>query len=67
VKNKIVYDGNWKNNNFNGFGKYFYKNWNVFEGFWKNGLKNGKGKMFYFKSKEWKNENYKDDKLINYE
>ena len=67
VKNKIVYDGNWKNNNFNGFGKYFYKNGNVFEGFWKNGLKNGKGKMFYFKSKEWKNENYKDDKLINYE
>ena len=67
VKNKIVYDGNWKNNNFNGFGKYFYKNGNVFEGFWKNGLKNGKGKMFYFKSKEWKNENYKDDKLINFE
>ena len=64
VKNKIVYDGNWKNNNFCGFGRYFYKNGNVFEGNWKNGLKNGKGRMFYFKRKEWKEEWYKDDKLV---
>ena len=39
-----TYEGNWKNNVFNGYGKYTWENGTVYEGNYKNNAKNGYGK-----------------------
>uniref|UniRef100_A0A2S2NC87 MORN repeat-containing protein 3 n=1 Tax=Schizaphis graminum TaxID=13262 RepID=A0A2S2NC87_SCHGA len=38
-----VYQGQWRNNEYNGQGKYVEVNGNFYDGQWRNGLKHGKG------------------------
>ena len=39
-----IYDGEWKDGNFNGKGKYTYADGIIYEGEWKDDKKDGKGK-----------------------
>ena len=41
--NGDIYNGEWKKDNFNGFGKFINSDGTYYEGFWKNDKKNGKG------------------------
>ena len=43
LENSEKYKGQIKNGQFNGKGKYMYKNGNFYEGEWKNGKQNGVG------------------------
>ena len=45
-ENGDKYEGNWKNNKFNGKGKYFVKNGNYLDGEFKNGFFDGPGKQY---------------------
>ena len=48
----LYYEGDLKDNDFNGFGKYYYgqkNNKDYYEGEWKDGKWNGKGKLVYRK------------------
>ena len=41
----VNYEGEWANNNFNGYGSALFQNRKSYEGYWKNGEMNGKGEM----------------------
>ncbi|KAE9537643.1 hypothetical protein AGLY_006666 [Aphis glycines] len=45
-----VYRGQWRNNEYNGRGKYVEVNGNIYDGQWSNGLKHGEG-VYVFKDK----------------
>ncbi len=45
--NGDIYDGEWSNNEINGYGTMKYKNGNKYEGEWLNGKKHGKGKCIF--------------------
>ena len=48
LKDKIEkYDGEWKNDKYEGKGIYYYKNGDRYEGDWKNGKREGKGIYYY--------------------
>ena len=46
-KNKIVYEGEFTLNNFNGKGTYYYPNGDKYEGHFSNGLRHGSGVYHY--------------------
>ncbi|MCQ2818890.1 MAG: hypothetical protein MJ252_16615 [archaeon] len=66
-KNKFrkLYTGDWKNNQKEGQGIYFYKDGSCYDGEWKNSKRNGKGLMFY-KNKDIYEGQWKDDKRDGY-
>ena len=41
----ILYEGEWFNDKFDGYGKYISKDGSYYEGQFKNGLRHGKGKL----------------------
>ena len=48
---KMKQTGNWKNDEFEGQGKYIYKNGDYYIGQWKKGLRHGKGIQYYSNGK----------------
>jgi len=42
------YEGDWKNDTMNGYGKYYFSNGDKYEGEWKDGKINGKGISFIY-------------------
>ena len=46
LNNTIKYDGDFVNNQFNGFGKYYFESGNYYIGQFKDDMQNGKGKIF---------------------
>ena len=44
---KLMYEGGFIDNKFEGYGKYYYLNDEYYEGQFKNGLRNGKGILYY--------------------
>jgi len=56
------YIGEFKNNQRNGTGTFYYENGNVFEGEWKDGKRNGKGTLTK-KEGPMKSGIWEDDKL----
>jgi hypothetical protein len=50
------YDGEIKNNYFEGYGKFKWKEGRIYEGFWKNGKMNGKGSMIYIDGAKYEGE-----------
>lgn len=38
------YEGDWKNDTMNGYGKYYFSNGDKYEGEWRDGKINGKGR-----------------------
>ena len=63
---KDEYEGEFKNNLKEGYGKYIYEDGNYYIGEWKNDLKHGKG-IIYYKNNEIKYEgNFYEDKFEGY-
>jgi hypothetical protein len=58
-----TYIGHWKNDEINGFGRYFYPNGNIYEGEWQDNLRHGKGLMIY-NDGSIENGIWEDDKYI---
>ena len=48
------YVGEWKNNNYNGYGTYTTGNGNVYEGYWVNSKKDGKGTQTWISGNVWR-------------
>ena len=57
-----IYEGEIKNNTFNGNGKMKYKNGDIYEGNFENGIKKGNGKMI-FKNKNEYNGNFENGEI----
>ena len=51
ANDNIKYDGQWINDEFDGYGEYIWENGEYYEGPFKNGLRHGKGKYFYSNGK----------------
>ena len=48
VKDKLLFDGNWRNGLICGLGRLFIMNKKIeYDGEWKNNMRNGKGQKFY--------------------
>ena len=45
--NKIIYEGEFVNNKYDGEGTQYYKEGGKYKGHWENGEKNGKGEEYY--------------------
>ena len=56
-----LYEGQWKNDLFDGEGKLIWKSGNYYDGDWKKGIKDGKGK-FHKTPRETYNGDWKNDK-----
>ena len=41
------YEGNFKNGNKEGYGKFIYKNGDLYDGNWKNDIEEGDGRIIY--------------------
>ena len=57
-----IYEGEVKDNTFNGNGKIKYKNGDIYEGNFENGRKNGNGKMIFKNKKEY-NGNFENGEI----
>ena len=61
---EIVFNGNYKNNNRDGFGTEQCENGCVYRGYWKNGQKHGEGVLYVPNSNESYKETWKKGKII---
>jgi hypothetical protein len=43
--NELIYEGDWQNGHYHGFGKYYWEDGSYFEGEYCNGEKHGEGKF----------------------
>jgi antitoxin component YwqK of YwqJK toxin-antitoxin module len=60
----LKYEGGWKNNKYEGSGKYFRDDGSLnYEGEWSNNMKNGKGKYYYADGKMAYEGYFKDDEI----
>ena len=64
-KNGACYRGEWKNNKYDGEGRFIKNNGNYIEGKWKNGKKNGLMILYDKNGKKLDEANYIEDHLIN--
>lgn len=60
-----IYDGEWKNNKYNGYGQYFLRGQCRYEGNWENGKRNGDGIAYDQNGNEEYNGPWKDDVRLN--
>jgi hypothetical protein len=60
-----IYDGEWKNNKYNGYGQYFLRGQCRYEGNWENGKRNGDGIAYDQNGAEEYNGLWKDDVRVN--
>lgn len=60
-----IYDGEWKNNKFNGYGQYFLRGQCRYEGNWENGKRNGDGIAYDQNGMEEYSGPWKDDQRLN--
>lgn len=60
-----IYDGEWKNNKYNGYGQYFLRGQCRYEGNWENGKRNGDGIAYNQDGVEEYNGPWKDDIRLN--
>ena len=61
-----IYEGEFKNDLREGYGKYIYKDGSYYIGEWKKNLKNGKGILYYNNNKKKYEGNFKDDKFYGF-
>jgi antitoxin component YwqK of YwqJK toxin-antitoxin module len=60
----LKYEGGWKNNKYEGVGKYFRDDGSLnYDGEWTNNMKNGKGKYYYADGKMAYEGYFKDDNI----
>ena len=52
-KGKLIYEGDYKNDQKNGEGIYYYKNGDKYEGEWVNDLREGKGTIYWKNGNKW--------------
>lgn len=60
-----IYDGEWKNNKYNGYGQFFLRGQCRYEGNWENGKRNGDGIAYDQNGNEEYNGPWKDDVRLN--
>lgn len=60
-----IYDGEWKNNKYHGYGQYFLRGQCRYEGNWENGKRNGDGIAYDQNGQEEYNGSWKDDVRLN--
>jgi hypothetical protein len=60
-----IYDGEWKNNKYHGYGMYFLRGQCRYDGLWENGKRNGDGIAYNEKGVEEYNGPWKDDVRLN--
>lgn len=60
-----IYDGEWKNNKYHGYGQYFLRGQCRYEGNWENGKRNGEGIAYDQSGQEEYNGPWKDDVRLN--
>lgn len=60
-----IYEGEWKNNKYHGYGMYFLRGQCRYDGLWENGKRNGDGIAYNEKGVEEYNGPWKDDVRLN--
>lgn len=60
-----IYEGEWKNNKYNGYGQFFLRGQCRYEGNWENGKRNGEGVAYDQNGNEEYNGSWKDDVRLN--
>lgn len=60
-----IYEGEWKNNKYEGYGQYFLRGQCRYEGNWEHGKRNGDGIAYDANGKEEYNGLWKDDSRVN--
>ena len=60
-----IYEGEWKNNKYHGYGMYFLRGQCRYDGLWENGKRNGDGVAYNEKGVEEYNGPWKDDVRLN--
>ncbi|MDP0530677.1 hypothetical protein NLB58_02145 [Porphyromonas gingivalis] len=60
-----IYEGEWKNNKYHGYGMYFMRGQCRYDGLWENGKRNGDGVAYDEKGIEEYNGPWKDDVRLN--
>ena len=60
-----IYEGDWKNNKYHGYGMYFMRGQCRYDGWWENGKRNGDGIAYDQNGNEEYNGTWKDDVRLN--